>query len=154
MDQKMMTANRKRSNKQSPSIKKKGPLKVVYITNPIKFKTSASEFRALVQELTGQYSDVPEFDRFPAAGGGGEVDKTAEDEDRNYIHAGDQEGVKVGQTCEEGQNGSDLLSGFGSYGDNDIDDDGFCGMDNFEGQMASSFWVNEGIHYLDDEFKG
>ncbi|KAJ4845680.1 hypothetical protein Tsubulata_003571 [Turnera subulata] len=33
---------------------KKKPMKVVYISNPMKFNTSASGFRALVQELTGQ----------------------------------------------------------------------------------------------------
>lgn len=38
-------------------MKKKG-VKVVYISNPMKVKTSASEFRALVQELTGRDSDI------------------------------------------------------------------------------------------------
>ncbi|KAJ8770515.1 hypothetical protein K2173_018006 [Erythroxylum novogranatense] len=35
-------------------------MKVVYISNPMKFKTSASEFRALVQELTGQDAELPD----------------------------------------------------------------------------------------------
>ncbi|XP_058749160.1 uncharacterized protein LOC131622145 [Vicia villosa] len=35
------------------------PIKVVYISNPMKVKTSASHFMALVQELTGQYADSP-----------------------------------------------------------------------------------------------
>ncbi|ESW34088.1 hypothetical protein PHAVU_001G123400 [Phaseolus vulgaris] len=35
------------------------PVKVVYISNPMKIKTSASEFRALVQELTGQDAQSP-----------------------------------------------------------------------------------------------
>ncbi|GFP80812.1 sigma factor binding protein 2 chloroplastic [Phtheirospermum japonicum] len=156
MDHKMVTANQKRANKQHPSnkTKKKGPLKVVYITNPIKFKASASQFRALVQELTGQDSDVPESARFTAGGGGGEVDKVAAAADRNYSHTGDQEGIKMGHTCEGSQNGSDPLFGFGSYDDNYNDDDGFCAMGNFQGLMASSFWINEAAHYLDDEFKG
>ncbi|CAK9188507.1 unnamed protein product [Ilex paraguariensis] len=34
-------------------------------------KTSASEFRALVQELTGQDADKPDHARFPEIGGGG-----------------------------------------------------------------------------------
>jgi hypothetical protein len=38
---------------------KNKPIKVVYISNPMKVKTSASEFRALVQELTGQYAESP-----------------------------------------------------------------------------------------------
>lgn len=48
----------KLKGKESRSIrcskKKKEPIKVVYISNPIKFTTSASKFRALVQQLTGQ----------------------------------------------------------------------------------------------------
>ncbi|KAI5560228.1 hypothetical protein POPTR_016G036600v4 [Populus trichocarpa] len=39
---------------------KKKPMKVVYISNPMKFKISASGFRALVQELTGQDSELPD----------------------------------------------------------------------------------------------
>ncbi|CAA3026028.1 Hypothetical predicted protein [Olea europaea subsp. europaea] len=56
---KLLTVNQKKASKQ-PKNKKK-PVKVVYITNPIKFKTSASEFRSLVQELTGQDADMPEY---------------------------------------------------------------------------------------------
>ena len=37
---------------------KKKPIKVVYISNPMKVTASASEFRALVQQLTGQDADV------------------------------------------------------------------------------------------------
>lgn len=33
---------------------KQQPLKVVYISNPMRIETSAAEFRALVQELTGR----------------------------------------------------------------------------------------------------
>ena len=39
---------------------KKG-IKVVYISSPMKVKTSASEFRALVQELTGKDSDTARY---------------------------------------------------------------------------------------------
>ncbi|KAL2320661.1 hypothetical protein Fmac_029630 [Flemingia macrophylla] len=35
------------------------PVKVVYISNPMKINTSAAEFRALVQELTGQDAESP-----------------------------------------------------------------------------------------------
>ncbi|KAL3533547.1 hypothetical protein ACH5RR_007068 [Cinchona calisaya] len=55
---KMLSVNQKNTNKH-PKIKKK-PVKVVYISNPMKVKTSASEFRALVQELTGQDADMPD----------------------------------------------------------------------------------------------
>ncbi|XP_009593624.1 sigma factor binding protein 1, chloroplastic-like [Nicotiana tomentosiformis] len=37
---------------------KKSNIKVVYISTPMKVKTSASRFRALVQELTGPDSDI------------------------------------------------------------------------------------------------
>ncbi|KAJ1286973.1 hypothetical protein BS78_03G393800 [Paspalum vaginatum] len=35
----------------------KKPIKVVYISNPMRVKTSAAGFRALVQELTGRHAD-------------------------------------------------------------------------------------------------
>ncbi|RDY03737.1 Sigma factor binding protein 1, chloroplastic, partial [Mucuna pruriens] len=38
----------------------KKDVKVTYISSPMKVKTSASNFRALVQELTGQASNVAE----------------------------------------------------------------------------------------------
>ncbi|KAK7334663.1 hypothetical protein VNO80_26424 [Phaseolus coccineus] len=39
----------------------KKDVKVTYISSPMKVKTSASNFRALVQELTGQASNVAEM---------------------------------------------------------------------------------------------
>lgn len=42
---------------------KKNPLKVTYISSPMKVKASnASEFRAIVQELTGKNSEVKDHD--------------------------------------------------------------------------------------------
>uniref|UniRef100_A0ACD5ZRS5 Uncharacterized protein n=1 Tax=Avena sativa TaxID=4498 RepID=A0ACD5ZRS5_AVESA len=35
----------------------KKPIKVVYISNPMRVKTSAADFRALVQDLTGRHAD-------------------------------------------------------------------------------------------------
>lgn len=53
----------KPKHRQSPQKSKKkqqeptnAPLKVVYISNPVNFSTSASEFRSLVQQLTGKDS--------------------------------------------------------------------------------------------------
>ncbi|KAK3038941.1 hypothetical protein RJ639_027426 [Escallonia herrerae] len=48
----------KSSSVRSRRSRKKEELKVVYISSPMKLKTSASRFRALVQELTGRDSDV------------------------------------------------------------------------------------------------
>ncbi|KAK6942172.1 VQ protein [Dillenia turbinata] len=60
-----------RQNRKSTKPKSKKPIKVVYISNPINYKTNASEFRALVQRLTGQHSEFPydpKFSRPPIAG--------------------------------------------------------------------------------------
>ncbi|KAK8588834.1 hypothetical protein V6N13_087732 [Hibiscus sabdariffa] len=49
------------TRKLSPrKAKSKKPIKVVYISNPMKVKTSASKFRALVQKLTGQDAELPD----------------------------------------------------------------------------------------------
>lgn len=45
-----------KASKQIHKAKKKA-IKVVYISNPVKVSTSASQFRALVQELTGRDAD-------------------------------------------------------------------------------------------------
>jgi predicted alpha/beta hydrolase len=49
-------------NQKSPkqAKAKKKPLKVVYISNPVKLTATAAQFRAVVQELTGQDSNVAE----------------------------------------------------------------------------------------------
>ncbi|TXG70173.1 hypothetical protein EZV62_005108 [Acer yangbiense] len=39
---------------------KTNPIKVVYISNPMKVKTCASKFRALVQKLTGRDAGLPD----------------------------------------------------------------------------------------------
>ncbi|OWM78463.1 uncharacterized protein LOC116211606 [Punica granatum] len=57
-DHKMKSS--KREGKRRSSSGKNG-IKVVYISSPMKVKTSASEFRAIVQELTGRDSDVARF---------------------------------------------------------------------------------------------
>ncbi|KAL8114922.1 hypothetical protein AgCh_021670 [Apium graveolens] len=49
--------------KTTMSINKK-PVKVVYVSTPVKVNISASNFRALVQELTGRESDLSRFDDF------------------------------------------------------------------------------------------
>lgn len=46
------------SKKNSKRSDKKKDFKVVYISTPMKVETCASQFRALVQELTGKDSDV------------------------------------------------------------------------------------------------
>ncbi|KAE8810827.1 Sigma factor binding protein 1, chloroplastic [Hordeum vulgare] len=50
--------------------KRKGgkPIKVVYISNPVRVSTNAAGFRALVQELTGRHADPSKYT------GGGAID--------------------------------------------------------------------------------
>jgi hypothetical protein len=46
----------------------KKPIKVVYISNPVRVKTSAAGFRALVQELTGRDADPSKYSPEDLAG--------------------------------------------------------------------------------------
>ncbi|XP_057785249.1 uncharacterized protein LOC131002792 [Salvia miltiorrhiza] len=93
--------------------KKQLPLKVVYITNPIKFTATASEFRALVQELTGQDADVSDSSRFAAADGGASKAASAE------VNAHAAEESAPAQQCEDT---SEMM------------------IDNFEGLAAFDMW--------------
>uniref|UniRef100_A0A1D1YV33 Protein MKS1 n=1 Tax=Anthurium amnicola TaxID=1678845 RepID=A0A1D1YV33_9ARAE len=52
---------------------KKKPIKVVYISNPMRVKTTAAEFKGLVQELTGQDSDIADLFKFNEMERPGEV---------------------------------------------------------------------------------
>lgn len=56
---------KKPSKLPKPKSKRQQPLKVVYISNPVRVNTSASQFRALVQKLTGQDSDIANFSALP-----------------------------------------------------------------------------------------
>ncbi|XP_015084304.1 sigma factor binding protein 1, chloroplastic-like [Solanum pennellii] len=53
-----MIMNNKKQKRKDGYKSKKANFKVVYISTPMKVKTSASRFRSLVQELTGQDSDI------------------------------------------------------------------------------------------------
>ena len=54
LDVRQMKSNKKHSKRSNC----KKNIKVVYISTPMKVKTCASQFRALVQELTGKDSDA------------------------------------------------------------------------------------------------
>ncbi|KAL4353347.1 hypothetical protein GQ457_06G024590 [Hibiscus cannabinus] len=57
----LISSSTLQTRKLSPrKAKSKKPIKVVYISNPMKVKTSASKFRALVQKLTGQDAELPD----------------------------------------------------------------------------------------------
>ncbi|OAY36251.1 sigma factor binding protein 1, chloroplastic [Manihot esculenta] len=64
---------------------KKG-VKVVYISSPMKVETSASKFRALVQELTGKDSDAARFMDFNGFENSPEIlDRRAVDEHGSLV---------------------------------------------------------------------
>ncbi|KAJ0961524.1 hypothetical protein J5N97_001697 [Dioscorea zingiberensis] len=52
-----LSVSQRKAQKQVKS-KRKAPIKVVYISNPMRFETSAAKFRELVQSVTGQDSDI------------------------------------------------------------------------------------------------
>ncbi|KAA0053883.1 sigma factor binding protein 2 [Cucumis melo var. makuwa] len=58
------TKKKKTTRKRKSCEENKQPLKVVYISNPMRVHTSASEFRALVQELTGRDAEFPDPSKF------------------------------------------------------------------------------------------
>lgn len=62
-------------------------IKVVYISSPMKVKTSAAEFRATVQGLTGRDSDVARL--MDADGSGGEKPQGGSADERGFVAAGD-----------------------------------------------------------------
>ncbi|KAI3849716.1 hypothetical protein MKW98_026630 [Papaver atlanticum] len=70
------TNNSCTTNKYSIPKKISKPVKVVYISNPMKVKASVSEFRSLVQELTGRHSDISSisFDRLRFTTGSNEME--------------------------------------------------------------------------------
>ncbi|CAH9134873.1 unnamed protein product [Cuscuta epithymum] len=65
--EKPSSVQQKKALKQTKTTTKSSKqLKVVYISNPMRVETSPSEFKDLVQELTGQDADVPDASKFPA----------------------------------------------------------------------------------------
>lgn len=77
--------NMKRDRRKTMSIHKK-PVKVVYVSTPVKVNISASNFRALVQELTGRESDLSRFEDFNNFNADS-LEKSWEREDDNHSHS-------------------------------------------------------------------
>lgn len=62
MDFNMMSKNRGRKKNCSNKKQRSDSLmKVVYISSPMKVKTSAAKFRTIVQKLTGRDSDISDY---------------------------------------------------------------------------------------------
>ena len=136
----------KKSTKKPNKTKKiaNKPVKVVYISNPMKVKTSASEFRALVQELTGQDAEFPDPTKFPAfeVDGSGTVDPTVK------MGSGDDhddDGVVVEQQQQQQVESSSTITTTNTTNNTPyeaFDDDVFMPqmMDTLSGILPSTVW--------------
>lgn len=149
---KVLAVHQKKATKHPLKPKKKVPVKVVYISNPMKVKTSASQFRALVQQLTGRDADTTLVHTYCATdrvGGRGRdhqelmvphaVDQVKEEE---HALVKDEVPTTLVQSSSELGNGSDLS----------FDDDVFMPqmLDNFPDFLPSNFWY-ESTHIGSDE---
>ncbi|XP_027173895.1 sigma factor binding protein 1, chloroplastic-like [Coffea eugenioides] len=143
---KMLSVNQKKTNKQ-PKNKKK-PVKVVYISNPMKVKTSASEFRALVQELTGQDADMPDPTKYSdtdSVGGSCQEEVSTELKTMEDDHV-------VQQPLVQPKNEMPKRADCNIYGTCDREDDDLLFMpEGFPGLVASNLWYGASIH--GDELK-
>ncbi|CAK9184051.1 unnamed protein product [Ilex paraguariensis] len=116
---------------------KKKPLKIVYISNPMKVKTSASEFRALVQELTGQDAELPDPVQFPVADHQVVPDATVSEDQAHQVPRADP-GGEVAKPSDDSDFSSEPY------------DDGILMLENFPGLLPSNLWF-ESAH--DDVLK-
>lgn len=73
--------NMKKDRRKTMSNNKK-PVKVVYVATPVKVNISASNFRALVQQLTGRESDLSDFNNFDTDS----LEKSWELQDGSHSH--------------------------------------------------------------------
>lgn len=99
----MMKWRKQKRNDDFSKKKEKKNVKVTYISSPMKVKTSASNFRALVQELTGQDSNVADKflhhesaddhdDENDAAMAGASISNNGDDERDDYQHEVEESG--------------------------------------------------------------
>ncbi|BAH93134.1 Os05g0390800 [Oryza sativa Japonica Group] len=100
----------------------KKPIKVVYISNPMRVRTSAAGFRALVQELTGRNADPSKYSPRASAGddGGGAtaLPDTGAASDADALEAGAAPGRHPAETATFDEGGG---GGGGGYDDDDDD---------------------------------
>lgn len=135
-----MDIHRHRAQKQANKKRGKG-VKVVYISSPMKVTASASQFRALVQELTGQDSDVAGFMEASNPNNvNADATTTAYHASRGYVYEESITRAGIGQVapqnrpaayCGESPETSDSLP------EQVGDDDGFVGQ--IEENLAALF---------------
>lgn len=94
----------------------KKPIKVVYISNPMRVKTNAAGFRALVQELTGRDADPSKYNTDDGFDDGGAAQELS------------PEGSAAGSTLDAGAPGPAAAGGrpelaAAAFGDGDRDRD-------------------------------
>ncbi|PON53324.1 VQ motif containing protein [Parasponia andersonii] len=98
-----------KTQKELKRNRRKG-VKVVYISSPMKVKTSAAKFRALVQELTGINSDAERFI---------EMNGVGDNPDDRHSHAVDHDQDQDQRLMMQSMNGVDEDSRHQSERDND-----------------------------------
>lgn len=109
------TTKKKATRKRKSSDPKNQPLKVVYISNPMRVQTSAAEFRALVQELTGRDADFPDPTKFPSPSVHAlETDPPKKPEEEDDDNDNDDELLLLDLAAMEDSSSDDFLEG--SYG--------------------------------------
>ncbi|KAK3446558.1 uncharacterized protein LOC104444112 [Eucalyptus grandis] len=91
MDGMLCSMQKRKPTKRSKP--KSKPIKVVYISNPMRVKTSASQFRALVQKLTGRDAEFPD----PAKFHGSDPDGVGAAAPRAVVDAADDDVVEPGR---------------------------------------------------------
>jgi hypothetical protein len=115
----------------------KKPIKVVYISNPMRIKTSAARFRSLVQELTGRHADPSKYspDDLDAVGGVGADDAAAAVADidgaaqalspRDAVASSETVVASPSALADHQPDASGAALHGGYYDEDDEDDDGF-----------------------------
>ena len=102
--------------KKSQKSTKKKPVKVVYISNPMKIKATPSEFRAVVQQLTGQYATSPPLEELTGV-------PKKEAGDGHDLRQGREKWTRKGTSMDARfTTGSDLAYEFGCREDQVMDD--------------------------------
>lgn len=139
---------RKSAKKPKKTSCKKKPVKVVYISNPMMVKTSAADFRALVQELTGQDAEFPDPTKFPAADimdvGGRQVPTAADSRKMMMVRDDDEEDHEAAEADEaaatmETSSSQEQPESSGSTALYEPFDDAFVPqmMENFSGEFSA-----------------